>query len=480
MHDRSAPLPAPPPIATPPNAPPANAAPANDGLPGRERLQALVAISTAVAMATLDTAITNTALPTIASDIGSDGASAVWVVNAYQLVMVATLLPLASLGEIVGHRRVYIAGMLLFTATSLACGFAWSLASLVAARALQGLGAAAIMSVNTALVRFVYPAKMLGRGVGFNALVVGVAFTLGPTVASAILSVTTWHWLFLINVPAGLIAIAFALRTLPMTPRVARRFDAIAAALSAGFFALLILGLGAVAHHSDGRLVATEWAVALLCGIALLKRESRQRAPILAVDLFRHPIFFLSAVTSVCAFAAQGLAFVSLPFLFQTVMGHSAVETGFLMTPWPAIVAVMAPIAGRLSDRYPPGILGSFGLVVMCGGMASLALLPRDPSLAQLLGRLLLCGFGFGFYQSPNLRALMHSAPPERSGGASGIVGTARLLGQSIGAALVALCLTVAGDRGPELALWVGSIFAGTGSIVSVLRLVPASGRRSS
>src|SRR3984957_917754 len=172
-----------------------------NGSPNRERLQALAAISVAVAMATLDTAITNTALPTIAADIGSDGASAVWVVNAYQLVMVATLLPLASLGEIVGHRRVYIAGLLLFTATSLACGFAWSLPSLVAARALQGLGAASIMSVNTALIRFVYPAKMLGRGVGFNALVVGVAFTLGPTVASAILSVTTWHWLFLINVP---------------------------------------------------------------------------------------------------------------------------------------------------------------------------------------------------------------------------------------------------------------------------------------
>ncbi len=464
MQDRSAQPPATPPI---------------DGLPSNERLQALVAISVAVAMATLDTAITNTALPTIARDIGTDGASAVWVVNAYQLVMVAALLPLASLGEIAGHRRVCIAGMLLFTATSLACGFAWSLASLVAARALQGLGAAAIMSVNTALIRFIYPARMLGRGVGFNALVVGVAFTLGPTVASAILSVTTWHWLFLINVPAGLVAIAFALRTLPVTVRASRRFDLIAAALSAGFFALLILGLGAVAHHSGWQLVAAEWTVAIVCGIALRRRESGHRAPILAVDLFRQPLFFLSAITSVCSFSAQGLAFVSLPFLFQNVMGHSAVETGLLMTPWPAMVAVMAPIVGRLSDRYPPGVLGSFGLVVLSGGMASLALLPRDPALAQLLWRLVLCGFGFGFFQSPNLRALMHSAPPERSGGASGIVGTARLLGQSIGAALVALCLTVAGERGPELALWMGSGFAAAGCVVSVLRLVPPSGRKS-
>jgi DHA2 family multidrug resistance protein-like MFS transporter len=447
-------------------------------LPSRQRLQALIAISVAVAMATLDTAITNTALPTIAGDIGADDASAIWVVNAYQLVMVAALLPLASLGEILGHRRVYIAGLLLFTVTSLACGLAWSLPSLVAARALQGLGAAAIMSVNTALVRFVYPAKMLGRGLGFNALVVALAFTVGPTVASAVLSVTTWHWLFLINVPAGLIAIALALRVLPVTKGADRGFDVLAATLCAGFFALLILGLGAVAHRGSWLLIALEWTIAIACGAALLRRESGYRAPMLAVDLFRQPIFLLSAVTSVCSFAAQGLAFVALPFLLQNAMGHSAVETGFLMTPWPAVVGVMAPIAGRLSDRYSPGLLGTGGLVVLCGGMASLALLPRDPGIAQIIWRLVLCGFGFGFFQSPNLRALMASAPPERSGGASGIVATARLLGQSIGAALVALCLTASHDRGPELALWMGSGFAAIGSVVSVLRLVPAAARR--
>lgn len=450
-----------------------------DGLPHRQRLQALVAISVAVALATLDMAITNTALPTIAGDIGSDGASAIWIVNAYQLVMVAALLPLASLGEIVGHRRVYIAGLLLFTATSLACGSAWSLPTLVAARALQGLGAAAIMSVNTALIRFVYPARILGRGVGVNALVVGLAFTVGPTVASAILSVTTWHWLFLINVPAGLLAIALSLRALPVTARSRRRFDAIAAALCAAFFALLILGLGAVAHRAVWPLIAAQWCAAIACGYALLRRESGHPAPMLAVDLFRRLVFSLSAVTAICSFATQGLAFVSLPFLFQNVMGRSAVETGFLITPWPAVVALMAPIAGRLSDRYPPGLLGGGGLLVLCGGMASLALLPHDPDLAQIAWRMALCGAGFGFFQSPNLRALMSSAPPERSGGASGIVATARLLGQSIGAALVALCLTVSRDRGPELALWLGSAFAAVGGAASFLRLLPAPARRA-
>jgi len=453
------------------------AIPPPNGLPTRQRLQAVVAIWVALAMATLDTAITNTALPTIAAGIGSDGASAIWIINAYQLAMVAALLPLASLGEIIGHRRVCIAGLLLFTAASLACGLSWSLATVVAARALQGLGAAAIISVNTALIVFVYPARMLGRGVSLNALVSGLAFTTGPTAASIVLSITTWHWLFLINVPAGLIAIGLALRTLPDTGRPSRGFDSIAALLCAGFFASVIFGLAAVAHRSGWPPVAAEWVIAIVCGYALLRREAGRPAPMLAVDLFRKPGFSLSALTSVCTFATQGLAFVSLPFLLQGVMGHSQVETGYLMTSWPAVVALMAPIAGRLSDRFSPGLLGGGGLLVLCGGMVSLALLPRNPGTTEIVWRLGLCGAGFGFFQSPNLRALMGGAPPERSGGASGIVAAARLLGQSIGAALVALCFSASHETGLELALWMGSGFAAVGSVVSFLRLFPMSAR---
>lgn len=444
-----------------------------DGLPKRKRIEAQVAISVAVAMATLDTAITNTALPTIASDIGTDGASSIWVVNAYQLAVIATLLPLAALGEIVGHRRVYIIGLILFTVTSLGCGLAWSLPTLVAARAAQGLGAAAIMSVNTALIRFIYPASTLGRGLGFNALVVGLALTLGPTVASAILSFGTWHWLFLVNVPAGIIAFGLSWRSLPVTERASRRFDPIAAALCAGCFSLLILGLAAVAHNDGWPLVLAEWAGALICGVALVWRESGHPAPLLAIDLFRRPAFALSALTSICSFSAQGLAFVSLPFLLQDVMGHSQVATGFLMTPWPAVVALMAPIAGTLSDRYPVGFLGTGGLLILCAGLASLALMPNNAGTLDIAWRMIVCGVGFGFFQSPNLRALMGNAPPERSGGASGIVATARLTGQSVGAALVALCLTISPVTGPELALWMGCCFAAAGSVASMLRLLP-------
>jgi DHA2 family multidrug resistance protein-like MFS transporter len=443
-----------------------------DGLPPRQRVAALLAISVAMCMATLDTAITNTALPTIAADIGASAAASIWVINAYQLAVVAFLLPLAALGDIVGHRRVYIAGLVLFTVTSLACGLAWSLPTLVGARALQGLGAAGIMSVNTALIRFAYPAKTLGRGLGINALVVALAFTIGPTVTSAILSVATWHWLFLINVPAGLLAAGLSLRTLPVTARAGHGYDVVAAVLCAGFFGCLIMMIGGVSHGTSWPIVAGEGAVALLCAVLLVRREVGHPAPMLALDLFRLPVFALSSATALCSFATQGLAFVSLPFLLQNVLGHDQVETGFLITPWPAVVAIMAPIAGRLSDRYPAGLLGGIGLFILCLGMTALALMPANPSVLDICWRMALCGAGFGFFQSPNLRALMASAPPGRSGGASGIVAVSRLMGQTLGAALVALCFNLVHGEASELALWVGAGFAGVGALASVLRLV--------
>src|ERR1700688_1134023 len=189
----------------------ANGPVASDGLLAERRRWAAAAIFTALAMASLDTAIANIALPAIAADLHVGPADVIWVVNVYQIALVATLLPLAALGEIVGHRRIYLAGLVLFTVASLACAEAWSLPSLLVARVLQGLGASGIMSVNTALVRFVYPGRLEGRGFGYNAMVVATAFTLGPTIASLILAVGPWGWLFGVNIPFGVVAILIGL-----------------------------------------------------------------------------------------------------------------------------------------------------------------------------------------------------------------------------------------------------------------------------
>ena len=159
------------------------------------------------------------------------------------------------------------------------------------------------------------------------------------------------------------------------------------------------------------------------------------------------------------------------------MLGHSAVETGLLLTPWPVMTAIMAPIAGPLSDRYPPAILGGIGLAILGVGLALMATLPGHPGTLGIVWRMLICGAGFGFFQSPNLRAIMSSAPPERSGGASGIVATSRLVGQALGAALVALCFGISLQRGPLLALALGAIFAAGGSLISFSRLAAKPAR---
>ncbi|MDE2504151.1 MAG: MFS transporter, partial [Burkholderiales bacterium] len=429
----------------------AHGPPAEHRLGAAER-RALIAVLVAVALASLDTAIANTSLPSIAADLHARPAASVWIVNAYQIAVVAALLPLAALGDRLGPRRIFLAGVALFTVASLACACATTLPALAAARALQGLGAAGPMSVNIALIRLLYPPHRLGRGVGINAFVVGVAFAVGPTVASLVLAVAHWPWLFGINVPLGLVALALALPALPRSAPRDHVFDPATAGLTALACASLIGSMTAAAQRAGAARIAALLVVGGVALALLLRRQRGHPAPMLPVDLMRRPMFALSALTAVASFATQGLAFVSLPFYFETVLHRDAVQTGFLLSPWPIVVAIAAPIAGRLSDRHPPAVLGAAGLALLAAGMASMALLPATPSVAGIVARMVLCGVGFGLFQSPNLRALMSSAPPERSGGASGVIAIARLTGQTSGAALVALCFGLAGAQGPTWA----------------------------
>src|SRR5690625_5202618 len=189
-----------------------------DGLPPPQRFWAMVTLVLSIAMAVLDSTVINVALPTIAEELAASPSASIWIVNAYQLAIIAMLLPLSSLGDRIGYRRIYISGLSLFSLASLLCALSDSLLMLTAARILQGLGAAGIMSINAALVRFIYPRHMLGQGIGLIALVVSISAAAGPTVAAGVLSIAEWHWLFAINVPIGLAALWIGLRSLPITP----------------------------------------------------------------------------------------------------------------------------------------------------------------------------------------------------------------------------------------------------------------------
>lgn len=410
---------------------------AMDGLSTPRRYYAALAIWLTISMSVLDSAIANVALPVIARELNATPAMAVWVINAYQLAIVMLLLPFAALGDRIGHYRVYLAALLLFIAGSLACALAGSLHMLVAARMFQGIGAAGIMSMNAAMVRATYPPHMLGRGMGYNAMVLSVSAAAGPTLASAVLSVAAWPWLFAVNVPVGLAALAIGMRCLPRTPGHGGQPDYLAALLSASTFGLVIFGAETFAR--EGSLAGLAMLLAGLClGAALVHRQWRKPAPLVPLDLLRIPIFGLSIITSITSFAAQMLAFVTMPFLLQTVLGRGVVETGLLMTPWPIALACMAPFAGRLADRYPAGLLGGIGLAVFAMGLGALSLLGEAPNALDIAWRMALCGVGFGLFQTPNNRAMLSASPPARSGAAGGTQATARLLGQTIGAVAVA------------------------------------------
>jgi DHA2 family multidrug resistance protein-like MFS transporter len=447
--------------------------PASAPAPGLSRQQrlALVAVLLAVALATLDSTIVNTALPGIAADLKAQPAQAIWVVNAYQLAVAGCLLPFAALGDRLGARQVHLGGLVAYMVASLGCALADSLTSLAIARALQGIAAAALMSVNIALIRAIYPPQMLGRGVGLNALVVGVSFAAGPTIASLVLSVAAWPWLFAINLPLALLSLVVAWPALPRGHTAGPALDPLTALLTALCFASLIGALSAATQRQPLGVVAPVAALALGAGVLLLRRQAGHPAPMLPVDLLRRPMFALSICTAVASFCAQGLAFVSLPFFFETVLHRDPVQTGFLMAPWAIVVAAMAPIAGRLSDSQAPGLMGGIGLVILSAGMAAMALLPADASVLRITLGMAVCGLGFGLFQSPNLKAIMSAAPPQRAGGASGMVAMARLNGQALGAALVALCFGIAGSQGPTVALGLGAGFAALGALASAARL---------
>jgi DHA2 family multidrug resistance protein-like MFS transporter len=443
-----------------------------DGLPIPARYWGILTIALGLTMAVLDGAIANVALPTIATDLNTSAANSIWVVNAYQLAITITLLPMSSLGDIFGYRRVYQWGLVLFTLGSLACALSWSLPTLAAARVFQGFGAAGIMSVNSALVRCIYPRAWIGRGIGINATIGSIASAAGPTAAAGILAVANWPWLFAINVPLGVIAVAIAMRALPSNPGSGVKFDYLSALMSAVTLGLLIASIDGLGHGERLYLVIPAVVVALTVGTMLVCRELSRTSPLVPVDLMRIPVFALSVCTSICAFTAQMMALVSLPFLFENTMGLGQVKTGLLMTPWPLMVALIAPFTGRLADRWPVGILSGAGLSVLALGLGLISLLPGHPSEWDIAWRMMVCGLGFGFFNTPNNRAILVSAPVRRSGGASGMQASARLVGQTIGAALVAVVFGLAPMDGTTVTTICAAAIALAAAGVSLLRMM--------
>jgi DHA2 family multidrug resistance protein-like MFS transporter len=425
--------------------------PSDEGLPGVERRRVMIAVMLATTMAVFDGTIVNVALPQISLALNASAADAIWVANAYLLAVAMTLAMFASLSSRVGFRVQFSAGLAVFTLASLGCALSSSVSMLIGMRVLQGLGGAAMLSIAPAIHRTVFPNRLLGRILGLNAVLVAASTAIGPALGGTLLAVLGWQWIFAINVPLGVVAVWLSMSTIPETRKPAQgRFDTAGAILSAIAMGALIMAADACAGLADkGHAQQAAWTasayglLALAAGVVFVWDQRRAADPLLPLAMFASGRFSLAALTSLASFVGQGIAFVALPFLFQNAYGYSAFQSAALFTPWPIGIVLVASTAGRLADRHSPAILSTLGLALFAIGLALLALLPDQGQAWDIAWRTLVCGMGFGFFQSPNNREMLSNVARQYNGHASGVLAIMRTFGQCLGAALLGIVMAV-------------------------------------
>lgn len=401
---------------------------------------AITAILIVLIMTVLDVTVVNVALPVLADKFGVSDSDTVWIVTIYQLVITMLLLPLSSAGDLYSYRKTFLTGVVIFTSASVLCAASQNFAMIIASRAIQGIGAACVMSVNIALTRLIYPREVLGRGLALNAMVIAIATAAGPTIAGSILSIASWHWLFLINVPFGIVAFILGKRLLPRNlPRQDKTgYDWVSGIENTVVFGLIFYSLGSFARKGDTVTNICLLLAGLAVGVLYVRRQLNRRNPMLPVDLFGIRLYSLSIITSVCSFIALNVAMIALPFLFLNSYGFSEITTGLLMTPWPLATMIVSPLAARFVEKHNPGKTAAAGMAVYAAGITLLLLLPDSGvRVWDIAWRMVVCGIGFGLFQTPNNIVMVIATPIKRTGGAGGMQSTARLVGQTLGATIV-------------------------------------------
>lgn len=441
-----------------------------DGLPTPRRYVAILSISFGTALAVIDGSIVTVALPTLARDLGVDSSAAVLVVTVYQLVLVMTVLPFSALGSRIGLRRLYQIGQLIFLISTILCFFARSLPFLLVVRAIQALGGAAALSVSSALIRGIYPAKQLGRGLGISNIVVSSGGAIAPTLGGLVLSAASWPWIFAAAAPLAVVSLLLGQRSLPEPDPHDEPYDVLGAVLCAMSFGLIISGLESGVHGDSPIISAVIVATGIAVAVTFVRRELKSKMPILPVDLLAQPVLALSSLGAFLAFTGSMTLILSMPFRLQQQFGFSPGEVGAVITPWPLAIMIFAPLAGILSDRYPAAALGGIGMTLSTAGLLSLAFLPAHVTPFDLMWRMALSGLGFGLFLAPNARLIVHTAPRARAASAGGLLSTIRLTGQTLGATLLAtlLSLGVGSTRVPAL---VAAALAFGAGLCSVARL---------
>jgi EmrB/QacA subfamily drug resistance transporter len=414
-------------------------------------------------MSALDGSVVNTVLPLLRRELHTTVAGIEWVTTVYLLVVSALLLGVGRLGDLKGHKRIYLGGLVLFVLGSALCGLAPSSGALVALRALQAVGAAMLFATSPAILTHSFPAEQRGRVLGAQGTMTYLGLMTGPALGGWLAKAFGWRWIFYINVPIGAVALAlgvFAIRD-DRAEGAGEPFDFRGALLfTAGLVALLVaLNQG----HSWGWVSAPTLlllaAAAVFLGI-FIAVERRRTAPMLDLSLFRSRVFSAAAVSALLNYVCVYSILFLIPFLLIQGRGLDTQQAGLVLTAQPLVMAIVAPISGTLSDRIGSRLLSTLGMLVLAAGLVLLALLSPHGSLGAIAGALAFVGLGVGIFVSPNNSALMGAAPRHRQGIASGVLATARNVGMVLGigfaGAIFTTILTSPGFTSPTAALVAG------------------------
>ncbi|WP_088140792.1 MFS transporter [Achromobacter xylosoxidans] len=459
------------------------------GIHGKQRWWALMVLCLGVLMIVLDTTIVNVALPSIREDLHFTETSLVWVVNAYMLTFGGFLLLGGRLGDLLGHRRMFLVGLVVFTVASLACGLAQNQALLIGARAAQGLGGAVVSAVSLSLIMNLFTETgERARAMGVYGFVCAGGGSIGVLLGGLLTSALSWHWIFLVNLPIGVMVYALCLRLIPAAPPAAAgaRLD-VAGALSVT--ASLMLAVYAVVNGNEAGWTSTQSLTLLGAAAALmvlfLTIEARVESPLMPLGLFRLRNVATANVVGVLWAAAMFAWFFVSALYMQLVLGYSPMEVGLAFLPANLIMAAFSlGLSAKLVMRF--GIRGPLatGLFIAALGLALFARAPADGSFAvDVLPAMLLLGLGAGVAFNPMLLAAMSDVEPSQSGLASGVVNTAFMMGGALGLAVLASLAaarsaglaaagaapTLALNGGYQLTFLAGALIAGLAAALSAL-----------
>ncbi|HYE84309.1 MAG TPA: MFS transporter [Clostridia bacterium] len=398
----------------------------------------IVAVAVGTFMAALDTSVVNIALPNISTFFGAPLYIIEWVVMSYLLVISSLLLTYGRLGDMYGHKRIYVGGFVIFTAGSLLCSLAPNIFMLIIARVVQALGAGMMMSMGPAIITDFAPAQSRGKALGMNAIAVAVASTTGPVVGGFLTSHFGWQSIFYINLPVGIAGTLWAYKIIPDTSkREAQSFD-IKGALTI-FLALicLLLPLSYTERYGWGNIyIILSLIISILLFFFFVSIEKKVHYPMIDLSLFKSKLFTMSNISALINYMAQFSVMILMPFYLQQLKGLPPSEAGFMLIPMPVTTMIVAPISGALSDRFDSRYISSVGMGFISLGIFLLSRLSFDSPNIYIIMALTVTGLGSGLFQTPNNSAIMGSVPGNRRGIASSMLATMRNMGMVLGVAV--------------------------------------------